>query len=313
MLDRKYNRRVMAKLLIYDPEPLSMFGEDGNTTPEVKMSKFKEIIYNIIEAIISFFKQVWRAMTSTIKRLKTLRKELDSLDKVKFNATNDAMKPLATTGGHHFATPRLSYTNNSSLFKANMKLIREITDGCNAILNQRLKDLSSGNKVGLIKDNKAIEVLNKKRAILDKIVADYEQHDKFYMIKFNYEDRGIKIGKNIVPEDGLDSNTVTSDVTFRNLISNMKRGIDNLVSYASKTEEELDRATSNRRKLMMALDKTNTDGKRSEVVKELKDVLNINLNSSRKGFGLMMKMSGGVIKEYGTFVKWCKKNYEINE
>lgn len=313
MLDRKYNRRIMARVLIYNPEPYSMFGEDGNTTPEVKMSKFKEIIYNIIEAIISFFKQVWRAMTSTIKRLKQLRKELDSLDKVKFNAPNDATKPLATTGGQHFATPRLSYTNNSSLFKANMKLIREITDGCNAILNQRLKDLSSGNKVGLIKDNKAIEVLNKKRAILDKIVADYEQHNKFYMIKFNYEDRGIKIGKNIVPEDGLDSNTVTSDVTFRNLVSNMKRGIDNLISYASKTEEELDRATSNRRKLMMALDKTNTDGKRSEVVKELKDVLNINLNSSRKGFGLMMKMSGGVIKEYSTFVKYCKKNYEVNE
>ena len=64
---------------------------------------------------------------------------------------------------------------------------------------------------------------------------------------------------------------------------------------------------------MMALDKTNTDGKRSEVVRELKDVLNINLNSSRKGFGLMMKMAGGVIKEYSTFVKWCKKNYEVNE
>lgn len=61
----------MSKILVYDPEPYSLMSEDGNIG---KMSKIKEIIYNIIEALISFFKQAWRAMTSVINRLKKLRK-----------------------------------------------------------------------------------------------------------------------------------------------------------------------------------------------------------------------------------------------
>lgn len=304
MLNKKYNRSIMSKILIYDPEPYSLMSEDNNIG---KMSKVKEIIYNIIEALISFFKQAWRAMTSVINRLKKLRKTLDDLDKVKFELSDDYLT-ASTTGGKHFKNPQLSYLNNTRLFKANMKLIREIVDGCNNILDQRLNDLNDNKKIDRIQNNSIIETLDKKRETLDQIIEDTDQHEKFYMYKFNYDDRGISLHGKIYSEDSPNSTRVTSDAMFRKLVSGMKNGIDALIKHASKTEEYLDKASSNRRKLMMTLNKNNTNGEASEIINELKTVLKSNLDSSRKGFGLMMKMSGQVIKDYSEFVNWCKKN-----
>lgn len=310
MLNRKYNRKIMSRLLIYDAESHLPFGEDGNDTKKVPMNKFKEILFNIIEALVKFFRQVWRAMTSTIKRLKQTRKELDTLDKYRFERSDEYLT-AATTGGKHFKHPQLTYKTNVKLFRANMKLIRDITENCNEVVNQRLADLSNDNKVSTIRDRKIVDELDKKRETLDKIIDDWEQHDKFYMYKFNYDNRGVKLGKQIYTDPS--DTRITSDTMFRKLITNMKNSLDALISHAEGTEELLDQVTSNRRKLFMALNKNNTDGEKSDVVSELKDVLNINLNSSRKGFGLMMKMAGGVIKEYAGFIKHVQKNFKSND
>lgn len=306
MLNRKYNRKVMSRLLIYDANSQLPFGEDGTTTPNVPMNKFKEILFNIIEALVKFFRQVWRAMTSTIKRLKQTREQLDSLDRYRFEKSNEQLT-ATTAGGKHFEHSQLTYTNNVKLFKANMKLIREITESCNEVVNQRLIELSNNKKVSTIRDRKIVDELNKKRATLDTIVEDWNQHDKFYLYKFNYNNKGIKIGQQLYT--GPDEVRVTSDAMFRKLVTNMKNSLDALIKHSEGIEELLDQVTSNRRKLFMALNKDNTDGNKSDVVNELKDVLNINLNSSRKGFGLMMKMAGSVIKEYAGFVKYVKENF----
>lgn len=305
MLNRKYNRKVMSRLLIYDANSQLPFSEDGNTTPNVPMSKFKEILFNIIEALVKFFRQVWRAMTSTIKRLKQTREQLDSLDRYRFEKSNEQL--TATIAGGHYEHPQLTYTNNVKLFKANMKLIREITESCNEVVNQRLIELSNNKKVSTIRDRKIVGELSKKRETLDTIIDDWNQHDKFYLYKFDYNNKGIQIGQQLYT--GPDEIRVTSDAMFRKLVTNMKNSLDALIKYSEGTEELLDQVTSNRRKLFMALNKDNTDGNKSDVVSELKDVLNINLNSSRKGFGLMMKMAGGVIKEYAGFVKYVKENF----
>lgn len=306
MLNRKYNRKVMSRLLIYDANLQLPFGEDGNTTPSVPMSKFKEILFNIIEALVKFFRQVWRAMTSTIKRLKQTREQLNSLDRYRFEKSNEQLT-ATSVGGKHYEHPQLTYTNNVKLFKANMKLIREITESCNEVVNQRLIELSNNKKVSTIRDRKIVGELSKKRETLDTIIDDWNQHDKFYMYKFDYNNKGIKIGQQMYT--GPDEVRVTSDAMFRKLVTSMKNSLDALIKYSEGTEELLDQVTSNRRKLFMALNKDNTDGNKSDVVSELKDVLNINLNSSRKGFGLMMKMAGGVIKEYAGFVKYVKENF----
>ena len=309
MLNRKYNRKIMSRLLIYDADSYLPFGEDGNTKPKVPMNKFKEILFNIMEALINFFKQVWRAMTSVINRLKQTRKALDSLDNYKFEMSDEQLT-ASTSGGKHFKHPQLTYTSNVSLFKANMKLIREITENCNDIVNQRLVDLSEDKKISTIRDRNIVGKINKKRETLDQTIDDWEQHDKFYMYKFDFENQGIKVGKFLYT--GPDEIRVTSDAMFRKLVTNMKNSLDALIKHAEGTEELLDQVTSNRRKLFMALNKENTDSSKADVVNELKDVLNINLKSSRKGFGLMMKMSGGVIKEYAGFVNYVKKNFVSN-
>lgn len=334
--DRKYNRRILAETLkLTSPRLSTVKGEnyrlktklkamvlvassEGTTYSSKDMlkkmdsygtNKFMDWMNHIFEVIRRFFTQMWRALTTNVPKLKkNIEKTIKLLAELAVNVETISN-----------VTHKGIYIRHEDKVKeaiSDLKEIHEFTNKINDVINQRLKDLASGNKIEMIKDAKIFQKLTDQTTEWDTS-ADSK-------IASNPTAKPV-VAPYIVVEDadgnlpeGININDYTQPETSKALIGPLKKHLVSLENYEhiyKIVQANLDRLEDKRRNLMRSINKnTAADGVDYKAIKnELSPLLTNYLRLAQNHFASNLKWVGSEMKEFGKMFKLLHKDYVKGE
>ena len=330
--ERKYSRRIVAETLkLTSPRLSTVKGENYRLKTKLKAmvlvassegttythkditrkidaygtNKFMDWLNHIFEVIRRFFTQMWRALTTNVPKLK---KNIDRIIKLLAElAVNVETITDVTHKGVYIRTK-----DESSKAIADLKEIHEFTNKINDVINQRLNDLKSGNKIDMIKDRKIFEKLTdqatKWNTSTDSRIASNPTAKHIvapYIIVEDFDGN--------LPE-GVNMSDYTNHETSKALIGLLKKHLVALESYEKMykvVQANIDRLEDKRRNLMRSINKnTAADGVDYKAIRnELSPLLTNYLKLAQNHFASNLKWVGSEMKEFGKMFKLLNKVY----
>ena len=264
---RAENRRLRTKL---KSSYLIAMGEEAkiDVASKNKSKSFASTIHDILDVIIKFFRQMWRAMTSVTDKLAKLQVTLHNINDIEIERVKiHSLKEFI-------------YFKDDEYLMAYLKTAKEINRILKNIIDQRLRDMRDGNMLTSIRDSSVIDRLNE---LQDRAKEYFETTDGGTIM---VSDSQYPLSK------GFD--VVTSNAQLKELIRNKADFMTKFTDYAKDVERELDALESTKRRVLSYLSREDFDSNSEfeKASKELNEVLNTFLGSSQHMFGNIMRLIG---------------------
>lgn len=264
---RAENRRLRTKLKL---SYLIAMGEEAkiDVASKNKSKSFASTIHDILDIIIKFFVQMWRAMTSVTDKLAKLQATLHNINDIEIERVKiHSLKEFI-------------YFKDDEYLMAYLKTAKEINRILKNIIDQRLRDMRDGNMITSIRDSSVINRLNE---LQDRAKEYFETTDGGTIM---VSDSQYPLSK------GFD--VVTSNAQLKELIRNKADFMTKFTDYAKDVERELDALESTKRRVLSYLSREDFDSNSEfeKASKELNEVLNTFLGSSQHMFGNIMRLIG---------------------
>ena len=264
---RAENRRLRTKLKL---SYMIAMGEEAkiDVASKNKSKSMMSTIHDLLDVIISFFKQMWRGLTSVTDKLSKLQATLHNIndieiDRVKINNLKDFI-----------------YFKDDEYLMAYLKTAKEINRILKNIIDQRLRDMRDGNKITSIRDSSVINRLNE----LQNKAKEYFENTDGGTIMVTDSDYPLSKGFEVV----------TNNAQLKDLIRKKADFMTKFTDYSKDVERELDALESTKRRMISYLSREDFDSNSEFKLasKELSEVLNTFLGSSQHMFGNIMRLIG---------------------
>lgn len=264
---RAENRRLRTKLKL---SYLIAMGEEAkiDVASKNKSKSFASTIHDILDIIIKFFKQMWRAMTSVTDKLAKLQATLHNINDIEIERVKiHSLKEFI-------------YFKDDEYLMAYLKTAKEINRILKNIIDQRLRDMRDGNTITSIRDSSVIDRLNE---LQDRAKEYFETTDGGTIM---VTDSKYPLTKGF--------EVVTSTAQLKELIRNKADFMTKFTDYAKDVERELDALESTKRRVLSYISREDFDSNSEfeKASKELNEVLNTFLGSSQHMFGNIMRLIG---------------------
>ena len=264
---RAENRRLRTKLKL---SYLIAMGEEAkiDVASKNKSKSFASTIHDILDVIIKFFVQMWRAMTSVTDKLAKLQATLHNINDIEIERVKiHSLKEFI-------------YFKDDEYLMAYLKTSKEINRILKNIIDQRLRDMRDGNMLTSIRDSSVIDRLNE---LQDRAKEYFETTDGGTIM---VTDSQYPLSKGF--------EVVTSNDQLKELIRNKADFMTKFTDYAKDVERELDALESTKRRVLSYLSREDFDSNSEfeKASKELNEVLNTFLGSSQHMFGNIMRLIG---------------------
>ena len=292
-------------------KPLSPVGD------AVGENKFVKWFNDMIDAIVKFFRNVFRSITAVRPKLERLLKKVKSMyekyDKTTKKVDNqdsnidiwiakaNEFNELDTSRRMQFNPSRNEQVRTVGLnYDTLLKDIKELGIRVNGVISQRLHDIRNGVKIEKVKDTSVYHRIRFLSGKLDKKITESKKNKK-NGVRFNYY-----IGK---LEDSSREYTRVSLEDLDDLFPYLQHDVEETTTLIERTQKNLDRQRDLKRILMRSINKNTVAENENwkDVRNEMTNLLVPYLKINQQAFGLYLKRVGHAMKSMGKLIQTLEK------